>query len=178
MKSKTKARRLPSVAHSAAKATKHTQQSPQRLQASRGAERVGAYSERSQFTVQEVARRTGSNVLSHECSHEYLDWVANAYQEATGEVPNDIRAIDRAVLVETGVPGNYEDFPNGYVVILIARTLDGWLIFDTGQTPRRSGQEQESSGRTGPILFGRTGPDSEDLQRGIRNLISLLRRLH
>ena len=95
-----------------------------------------------------------------------------------GEPPYEVIELDGAVLIETGVAGSYDVFPNGFVPILIRRTCDGWLLCDTGQTPLAAPVEPNGLERRGEVLCVRTGAGTQDLQCGIRKLIGVLRRLH
>lgn len=112
--------------------------------------------------------------------HEAIDprKVATLYEKATGESPHEVVAAGRAVIVETGVAGSYEDFPNGYVPILISRTSDGYAVSDTGQTAPRQGFAAGDVMRDGDILYVETGNQPESLQNGIRILVSALRYLN
>ena len=100
------------------------------------------------------------------------------YEQATGEAPQEVIQLDGAVLIETGVPGDYERFPNGYVPILISRTSDGWLVCDTGQTPLPPGTEIDGVQREGDVLCVRTGPTPDDARDGVRKMLKVLGRLN
>ena len=106
-----------------------------------------------------------------------LNEAATLYEWAVGEPPQEVIAAGPAVLIETGVVGSYADFPNGYVPILISRTPDGCVVFDTGQTAPK--QESAPGGvlRDGDTLYVRTDNEPEALQSGIRTLVSALRWL-
>ena len=103
---------------------------------------------------------------------------ATLYEKATGESPNEVLAVEQSVLVETGVSGCYADFPNGYVPILISRTSDGCVVFDTGQSAPKQGIAISAVMRDGDTLYVRTENEPESLKRGIRTMVSTLRQLH
>ena len=100
------------------------------------------------------------------------------YEQATGEAPHDVLVLKRAVLVETGVAGSYEDFPNGYVPILISRTAEGWLVSDTGQSPSAlcmdMGRVQSAAG----VLYIRCGETLDELRDSVGTLVRALAKLH
>ena len=104
-----------------------------------------------------------------------LNQAATLYEWAVGEAPHEVIAAGRAVLIETGVVGSYADFPNGYVPILISRTADGCVVFDTGQTAPNQETAPDGVLREGDTLYVRTDNEPEALQRGIRNLVNALR---
>ncbi|MYJ76515.1 MAG: hypothetical protein F4089_16135 [Gammaproteobacteria bacterium] len=106
-----------------------------------------------------------------------LNEAATLYEWAVGEPPNEVIAAGRAVLIETGVVGSYADFPNGYVPILISRTPDGFVVFDTGQNAPKQEPAPEGVLREGATLYVKTDNEPEALQRGIRTLVNALRWL-
>ena len=103
---------------------------------------------------------------------------AALYETAIGEAPHEVSTAGRAVLIETGVAGSYEDYPNGYVPILMSRTSNGWVVFDTGQTATKTDVEPDAVLRDANMLYVNTGTDPDEVRRGIRTLVSTLRRLN
>ena len=82
------------------------------------------------------------------------------------------------MLIETGVAGSYDDYPNGYVPILMSRTANGWVVFDTGQTATELDLEPDAVLRDANVLYVETGKDPDQVRRGIRTLVGTLRDLH
>ncbi len=102
---------------------------------------------------------------------------AALYETAIGEAPHEVSDAGRAVLIETGVAGSYEDYPNGYVPILMSRTANGWVVFDTGQTATKTDVEPDAVLRDANMLYVKTGKDPDEVRRGIYTLVSTLREL-
>ncbi len=103
---------------------------------------------------------------------------AALYETAIGEAPHEVSPAGRAVLIETGVAGSYDDFPNGYVQILMSPTANGWVVFDTGQTATEADIEPDDVLRDANMLYVKTGKDSDEVRRGIRTLVSTLQELN
>lgn len=123
--------------------------------------------------VQEAKR--GRSGAGH---HITLREAAALYARATGEAPHEVVAAGRAVLIETQVAGSYEHFPNGYVPILISRTACGWVVFDTGQTALKADFAHDAVLRDANRLYVKTGSKPEEVRRGIRTMVGVLRKLN
>ena len=123
--------------------------------------------------VHEMNRARRSTDKDHD-----LREAAALYESAIGEAPHEVSAAGRAVLIETGVAGSYEDFPNGYVPILMSRTANGWVVFDTGQTASKPDVELDVVLSDANMLYVKTGKDPDEVRRGIRTLVSTLQNMN
>lgn len=104
--------------------------------------------------------------------------VADLYEGAMGVPPQHVLPAGDTVLIETGVIGGHEKFPNGFVSILMGRMLDGWTIFDTGQNLR--GKENAPDGvlLQGSMMYLKTGLERSEVERGLRKLVGILQEIH
>ena len=104
-------------------------------------------------------------------------YLEGLYERATGEPPHEILVLENGVLIETGVLGSYDDFPNGYLPILLYRARNGWIVFDTGHSAPKARLLPGDVRRDGDILYLESESLGE-LQISITTLVRVLRDLN
>ena len=99
------------------------------------------------------------------------------YERATGEPPHEVLVLESGVLIETGVVGSYDCFPNGYVPLLLTRTPSGWIVFDTGHSAPKAQLIPGDVHRDGDILYLKI-ETLDELQGAIARMVRVLRELN
>ena len=103
---------------------------------------------------------------------------ADLYEGAMGVPPQHVLEAGDAVLIETGILGGHENYPNGFVSILMGRTPEGWTIFDTGQALRGvRAKAPEGVLRHGSMMYLKTGATREQAQKGVSTLVGAIREI-
>ena len=106
-----------------------------------------------------------------------IEQISDWYEEATGEKPGEVIPIPGGFLFETGVAGDYDQCPNGYLPILLCRTRRGWVVFDTGRTAPRRGGVPDPLLREGDVLYLEAADEPDSVRYAIRTLVRSLRYL-
>ena len=104
--------------------------------------------------------------------------VAELYEGAMGVPPQHMLPAGDAVLIEMGVIGGHENFPNGFVSILMVSTPEGWIIFDTGENLRGKRNPPEGVLLQGSKMYLKTGLERSEVERGLRKLVGVLQEIH
>lgn len=106
-----------------------------------------------------------------------VGYLSRLYERATGEPPHEVLVLENGVLIETGVLGSYECFPNGYLPILLSRSRNGWVVFDTGHSASESLLVSADVCCDGDVLYLEC-ETSAQLQGCITRLVRVLRNLN
>lgn len=106
-----------------------------------------------------------------------LGYLSTLYERAAGEPPHEILVLENGVLIETGVLGSYECFPNGYLPILLSRRRNGWVVFDTGHSASKAPLVPADVHCDGDTLYLEC-ESSAQLQGCVTKLVRVLRMLN